>query len=182
MKFYDEIVDLSKSIYEKMNYEQFYEIENANTLILLFSEFENYLFKCFKFIILKNPSIVGKQTITIKELIEKQGDISLIIEEIAEESALKKFNLDILLDDIIEKKIHNKFYKGYEEVFHYAEKILGVKYNISKDLIKLLNFFKQVRNIYAHGDGTITRIFMSKIKNYISKSTMENYKLGNKCH
>ncbi len=124
VKFYDEIIDLTKSVYEKMNYKQFYEIENANTLILLFSEFENYLYKCFKFIILKNPSIIDKQTITIKELIEKQGDISLIIEEIAEENALKKFNLDILLDDIIEKKIHNKFYKGYEEIFRYAEKVL----------------------------------------------------------
>ena len=140
VKFYDEIIDLTKSVYEKMNYEQFYEIENSNTLILLFSEFENYLFKCFKFIILKNPSIIDKQTITIKELIEKQGDISLIIEEIAEENALKKFNLDILLDDIIEKKIHYKFYKGYEEIFRYAEKVLEVKHNISKDLIKLLKY------------------------------------------
>lgn len=180
MKFHDEIVDFTKKIYEKMNYKQFYEIENANTLILLFSEFENYLFKCFKYILLNNPSIMDNQTITIKELIEKQGDLSLIIEEIAEENAIRKFNLDILLDDIIEKKIHNKFYKDYEEVFHYAEKILGIKHNISKDLIKQLNFFKQIRNIYAHGDGTITRIFINKINNFKSKDEMDKYHLGNK--
>ncbi len=180
MKLHDELVDITTEIYNKLDYKQFFEIENANTLILLFSEFENYFFKCFKYILLKRPSILADQTITIKELIERQGDINLILEEIAEENALRKFNIDILLDDIIEKKIHDKFYKNYKEVFSYAKNKLSIKHNISEDLIKLLNFFKQMRNIYAHGDGTITRIFKSKIKLFISKENMNNFQLGNK--
>ncbi len=180
MKLHDEIVDITTEIYDKLNYKQFYEIENANTLILLFSEFENYFFKCFKYILLKRPSILDNQTITIKELIEKKGDLNLIVEEIAEENALRKFYLDMLLDDIIEKKIHNKFYKDYDKVFKYAKNILSIKHNISEDLIKWLNFFKQIRNIYAHGDGTITRIFRNKIKKFISKVNRTNFQLGNK--
>ncbi len=180
MKFQDEIVDFTKEIYEKLNYDQFCEIENANTLILLFSEFENYFFKCFKYILLKRPSILDDQTITIKELIERQGDVNLIVEEIAEENALRKFNLNILLDDIIEKKIHKKFYQDYNKVFKYAKKKLSIKHNISEDLIRWLNFYKQIRNIYAHGDGTITRIFRSKIKKIISNINMNNFQLGNK--
>ena len=178
--FHDEIVDFTKEIYDKLNYEQYCEIENVNTLILLFSEFDNYFFKCFKYILTKRPSILNDQKITIKELIEKQGDINLIIEDIAEKNALRKFNLDILLDDIIEKKIHNKFYKVYDEVFKYAKNTLTINHNLSDDLIKSLDFYKQIRNIYAHGDGTITRIFRNKIKKISSNINLNNFQLGNK--
>jgi len=109
----------------------------------------------------------------LNDLINKNDDLSDILEPFYENEKSKRirdevwnslpFVLKAILDLTTPKSIS-----------------IGQWVFILKDLIKLLNFFKQVRNIYAHGDGTITRIFMNKIKNYIPKNKMENYKLGNK--
>ncbi len=172
--FFDFITNLT----ENLTLNKFFELENRFTLIYLFTELDNYLFKCFKYTLIKRPDILNNTKVSLKELKEANGNIKKIINFKAEIEAMSKFDLDLFIDEIIEKKIHNKFYKDFTEVFHYAEKILGIKFSIPKDAIKLLNFFKQVRNLYTHGDGTINQIFLKRI-NQVNKKE-QKYKLGEK--
>lgn len=148
------------NFFRNFTFENFIEFECINYLLFLFIEMESYLFKCFKFLLLKNPTILNNATITLKKIIKKKG------------------NIEFIFDEIAEKKIHNKFYKSYTEIFNYAKKILGIKHNIPDRAIDLLNYFKQIRNLFAHSDGTISQIFLSRIKHLGFKYKI--YKLGEK--
>ena len=174
----DVFFDLVNSFTDNFNFENFTEFENRYALIYYFTELDSYLFRCFKFILVKKPDILNNTKVSLKELRDVNGDIKKVIEEKAEEKAMSKFDLDLFIDEIIEKKIHNKFYRDYTEVFHFAEKILGVKHSMPKDLIDLLNFFKQIRNLYTHGDGTINQIFLKRIERLAKKKDV--YRIGEK--
>jgi len=160
----DVFFDIINSFIDNFNFENFIEFENRYTLIYYFIELDIYLFRCFKFILIKRPDILNDTKVSLKELRDVNGDIKRIIEDKAEEKAMSKFDLNLFIDVIIEKKIHNKFYKDYTEIFHFAETVLGINHSIHKDHIDLLNFFKQIRNLYTHGDGSINQIFLKKIE------------------
>lgn len=168
----DIFFDVVSDFVDNFNFENFIEFQNRYALIYYFTELDNYLFRCFKFALTKTPDIIDKTKVSLKELREVNGDIKKIFQDKAEEKAMSKFDLNLLIDEIIEKKIHNKFYKDYTEVFHYAKKVLGIKHLIHKDLIDLLNFFKQIRNLYIHGDGTINQIFLKRIEPLMRKKDM----------
>ncbi len=174
----DIVFDLITNFINKLTLNKFNELENRFTLIYFFTELDNYLFKCFKYTLIKRPDILNDTKVSLKELKEANGNIKQIVNIKAEIEAMSKFDLDLFIDEIIEKKIHNKFYKDYTEVFHYAEKVLGIKLLIPKGAINLLNFFKQIRNLYIHGDGTINQIFLKRI-NQVNKKE-KKYKLGEK--
>lgn len=44
--------------------------------------------------------------------------------------------------------------------------------------MRMLDFFKQIRNLYSHGDGKVNRIFINKIRKIPFET--EGYKLGKK--
>jgi len=174
----DIFFDLVNNFIDNFNFENFIEFENRYALIYYFTELDIYLFRCFKYVLTKTPDIINNSKVSLKELREVNGNIKKVIEDKAEEKAMSKFDLNLFIDEVIEKKIHNKFYKDYTEVFHFAEKVLGIKHSIHKDLIDLLNFFKQIRNLYTHGDGSINQIFLKRIEPLIRKKDM--YRIGEK--
>ncbi len=174
----DTFFEIVSNFIDNFNFENFIEFENRNALIYYFSELDIYLFKCFKFLLNKNPDILNDTTVSLKELRNVSGNINRVIDDKAEEKAMSKFDLNLFIDEVIEKKIHNKFYRDYTEIFHFAERILGVKHSIHEDLINLLNFFKQIRNLYTHGDGTINQIFLKRIEPLGIKK--EKYRKGEK--
>lgn len=174
----DVFFDLINNFIDNFNFENFIELENRNALIYYFTELDIYLFRCFKFILTKKPDILNNTKVSLKELREVNGNIKKIMESKAEVKAMSKFDLNLFIDEVIEKKIHNKFYKDYTEVFHFAEKVLGIKHSIHEDFIDLLNFFKQIRNLYTHGDGIINQIFLKRIEPLIRKKDM--YRTGEK--
>ena len=174
----DTFFEIVSNFIDNFNFENFIEFENRYALIYYFSELDIYLFRCFKFLLNKNPDILNDTTVSLKELRSVSGNINRVIEDKAEEKAMSKFDLNLFIDEVIEKKIHNKFYEDYTEIFHFAEKILGLKHSIKEDFINLLNFFKQIRNLYTHGDGTINQIFLKRTEHLGIKK--EKYRKGEK--
>lgn len=172
----DIFFDLINKFINKFTLENFIEYENRYTLLYLFTEFENYFFKCFKYILTQRPEIINETKVSIKELKEANGNIVKIIQSKAELEAYSKFDHELFIENLIEKKIHNKFYNTYTEIFNYADKVLGIKHSIPKTLIDVLDFFKQIRNLYTHGDGIINQIFLKRIK----QKKPETYKIGDK--
>ena len=73
---------------------------------------------------------------------------------------------------------NDKLYENYEEVFTYAQKVLGIKHGIESESLKLFNLFKQFRNLYSHGDGIISYIFLNKVEKIGYKT--KYFKLGEK--
>lgn len=139
--------DFSKDI----TYENLIKFEDRSYLLFLYSEMEHYLFKCLKFIILKNPKIMNKKSVTIETLLTRRNNIELILEEKAE------------------KIIHDLFYKNFDDFFDFCHKFLGIKHKIKKQDIETLNELKLLRNAYIHGDGTVSLIYLSKKPDSSSK-------------
>ena len=145
-----------KAIYDSMegiNYENLLKFENRYFLLLIYSEMEQYLFKSFKYVLMKYPTILKEKSILLDKLLDNNQTINSIIEE------------------KIEKELHDLFYNNFFEVFRYASTVLKINHQIGKDDIKKLNEFKQVRNLYTHGDGKINTLFLSKVRD-------SNFKLG----
>ena len=142
----------------EINYEKVKDIENRSYILLLFSEFENYIFKCFKSIYFSKPDLLKEKSIPLSLLLEKKNaDL---------ENVNGKLLFVEILNNAVESQIRDYFYKSYEDIFKIANKKLGIKYNISKDSIDKLSGYKLIRNLYAHGDGTINQIFYEQIKRY----------------
>ncbi len=129
--------------------DDFLSFQGKLFIIFLYSEFEQYLFRCIKFILLNQPEILAKE---FPEIEDKP-------EYFQEERA--------------EKLIHKLSYKKYSEIFNYTKQILKIDHNLNKDDFEKLHEFKQIRNLFAHGDGTITKIFLKRVKE-------SNFKLGDK--
>lgn len=120
---------------------------NRFHLLFLYSEFEQYLFSGIKSLILKYPDSLKEKTITIKQIIEKNKDFDLILQEKAEA--------------VTEQLLRNDFVKFFELI---SEKPYGFKVELDQSVINELDEFKQLRNAYIHGDGTVSSIYLSKIK------------------
>lgn len=124
-------------------------------LFSLFNELEKYLTNCFKFIISTNPSIIQDQMIQFRKIQEHQGNIKTIRSE------------------LIDKRIHDSFYKNFWKILDFSKKILNINHNFSRNdrLIRNLDYFKQIRNIFIHSDGKVNYLFLSRVKK-------ENLKIG----
>ncbi len=125
----------------------FKEFQNQHYILFVYSQMEQYFFKCFKSVLMIEPDILKENTLTIQKILENNKDFDLILDEKAEEIALKQFRTNF--SDIFEKFVREK---------------LGLRHGITEDEIMALNDFKQLRNLFAHGDGTITRSFLKKVQ------------------
>lgn len=174
----DTFYEFAKNTLDKFNLDTFFEFEKRNALIYYFTMLDNYLFRCFRFILTKRSDIINKEKVSIEQLKEANGNINRIIQDKAEEKAMSKFDLDLFIDEIIEKKINHKFYKNYAEIFYYAKNKLGINHSLQKKFINSLIFFKQIRNLYVHGDGTINQIFLKRIEPQFKQQG--KYRIGEK--
>jgi len=155
----DHLKDIVDHHFKNLNFENLLEFENVNFLNYIFTEFENYLFKSFKFVLMKRPEIINKKSIKLSEL-------KMIHENL---------NIELINEIIVENTLHDLFYKNYEEVFKKANDPIGLDIKIEEKDISILNGFKQIRNLYIHGDGNINLLFMKKIQRY--KITFEDLTL-----
>ncbi|MFX0066960.1 MAG: hypothetical protein ACFFC7_32915 [Candidatus Hermodarchaeota archaeon] len=117
-----------------------------NRLISLFSEMELYLYRCFRYILLKYPEKMGEKTVKFKQL-------------------LFDSNLETLKEEIIEKELYNLFYENFKEIFDYAKKKLDIIHNLGNEVLARLQEFKLIRNAFVHGEGTVNYLFYSKTRN-----------------
>ena len=163
--------------FKNFNISKFKELENISLLFFMFSEFENYIFKCFKYIIIRRPEILFEKLISIENIINKIKDLKLGSKDEIENEEYKNLLLNSIIEDFTERIIHDKLYENYEKVFTYAQRVLGIKHNIESRELDLLNLFKQFRNLYSHGDGIISYIFLNKVQK-IGKT--KDFKLGEK--
>ena len=143
LKFISEVLSLNS--HEKLG-----DYIRKNKLITVFSEFEFYLSECFRFILMKYPTILSNKTIEVKRFFKSDSSVNIIIAE------------------IIDREIHDIFYNDYVVIFDKATK-MSIKHNISSDELNKLHKFKQLRNIYIHGNGIVTHNYQYKIQNFDSE-------------
>lgn len=155
------------NLVKDVNFERMREFLYRSTMIYIFTEFENYLFKCIKFILLKYPEILDEKSIKLKEIriIQNGGNLGLVKEIIAENT------------------IHDLFYKNYYEIFNYLKKPLGLELDFSQDIINKLNGYKAIRNLLTHGDGIINLLFQNRMIKWnlsLEDLNLNSLKLGEK--
>lgn len=177
-KIKGEIKDRTDYHFKNFNINKFREFENITLLFFMFSEFENYLFKCFKYSIIRRPKLLFEKQISIENIINKIKDLKFNSKDEIENEEYKTLLLNSIIEDFTERIIHDKLYENYEEVFTYAQKVLGIKHGIESRTLELLNLFKQFRNLYSHGDGIISYIFLNKVEKMGHKT--KYFKLGEK--
>jgi len=141
--------DIFNYCFENLTYEAILNFEIHTFLSTLFTEFENYLFQIFKFLILKKPKILDNKKVSMEEL-----------------SLLSDLNKELINEMVAEKTLHDLFYYGYESTINYIKKNFNLNLNIPEKDLYLLMIYKQIRNIYAHRDGTANLLFLKKIKRY----------------
>ena len=69
------------------------------------------------------------------------------------------------MDKTLAVKVERKFsHPIYKKIFEFVDEKLGIKHGYSESEVEEFNKFKALRNIYAHGDGTVTWVYLEKIK------------------
>lgn len=69
------IGELIKEVFKYLNYENVLEFERIHYFTEIFTDFENYLFNCFRYALLKHPEIIENRTISLQEL-KKLGGLN----------------------------------------------------------------------------------------------------------
>lgn len=128
-----------------LNFDNFLIFEIKNYFILLFVEFEKYLYKCFKHALLVHPEIIQQRSLSLKDY-------------------MKYENINMIHEVIIDKYIYEISYKGFSKLFEKAEKPIGIKHGIDNYLIKRLSGFREIRHLHIHRDGIVDLNFIEKIE------------------
>ena len=132
-----------------LNYEIFLKFMNEADLFFVYTELERYLFKSLKYILLKHPNKLKDKMIPLEWILPND------------------FSKEIIIEKKAEKIIHDLFFKEFGKIFEDIRKFFGIKHCISENEIDTLNEFRQLRNIYIHGDGRVNSTYLSKVKNSI---------------
>ena len=166
-RFEKPMLDLFASNYKNLSYEIALEFEKIHYFLYLFTEFENYLFQIFKYIIKSHPAIIYDKGIQVGDLEQFANNLSI----------------DIVYDIVAEKVIHDELYKKYSKIFKFAKKKLGLNIEFRNEDLSKLEFYKQIRNLYAHGDGTINMIANRRFNSLGSKPedlNIKSFSIGEK--
>jgi len=137
--------ELFYQIAKVLTYDNLIDFENKILLLFTYSEMEQYIFKSYKYLMLKKPEMLKDKTITIGKLLEKKIDFNALIEE----------KVEFILNGL--------FFEDFAKIFKFAEKPLGINHNISKEDCNELNEIRQIRNLFIHSDGIVNSIFLSKV-------------------
>ncbi len=135
--------------------ERFKSSLESHYLLYLFSQLQLFLFKTINYLLLKRPINISEKIISIKTVLDNNKD------------------WDVILEKKIENVILNLFFSGWKEIFDYIFSPLGLHHDITNQEIADLEEFSLLRNLYAHGDGTVTHI-------YLQKSRGKDIKYGDK--
>ena len=91
------------------------------------------------------------------------------------ESIIKnRNNIDNLIQGKIEKVVEQILRLSFTQMFEKINKKFGIDPNITENEFKDLTKLRQLRNLYAHGDGTITQAYLDKVPD--SKLKLGNVK------
>jgi len=147
--FDDNGLDDLKKEYEMMKHftkDNLIDFQNRFFLIFIYSEMEQYFFRTLKFTILKHPKIIKEKQIKI-------------------DSLLKKRNIDLIIEEKAEDTIKDLLFKDFSTFFEIlSKKPYGFNIQLDDNEINDLDKFNQLRNAYIHGDGLVSLIYLSKIK------------------
>jgi hypothetical protein len=121
---------------------------------------EHYFVDYFKFLLLKNPVHLHEKMISVQDLYDLNFDGENVIEE------------------LIEKELHDKFYLPYSKIFIYASNKLGIKHKISKNRIIELEEVKLLRNQFVHADGKVNRVYLRKARKPEALGVQGDLKIG----
>ncbi|OLS29417.1 MAG: hypothetical protein HeimC2_00470 [Candidatus Heimdallarchaeota archaeon LC_2] len=124
---------------------------NKSSFLLIFVEFEQYIFQILKYYMIKNIELLDNLVVPLSNL--RSGDVNRVIEQ------------------RIEKKIHDEFYGTYDELFKFMTSI-KLTVTINDYFLNMLYFYKEVRNILIHNNGQVNAIFLSRVSNE------DNYSIG----
>jgi hypothetical protein len=136
--------------FKNLNFNNLIEFEDINFYSFILNQFDNYLFRLFKFVLLKRPNIIKKKSIEVNQL-------NMIHDNL---------NIDLINELVIENTLHDLFYNNYEEIFKYANDPLGLEVKIESKDISILNGFKQIKNLFSHGDGTVNSLMVKKFQTF----------------
>lgn len=141
--------DLIEKIFPKAdinNYNRFLNYQCRNAIQFIHTELENYLFKCFRDIIIEYPKHIENKQVKIKTLI--------------------KFGLNSkkVIEYKVEKYLNELLNKSYYEIFDISKNKFGIKFIIDDSDLEVLFKFRQIRNLYAHKNGIADKIFLDKLK------------------
>ncbi len=114
--------------------------------VVLLIHLKFFLFECFKEFFLLYPNKLEEKEIKIKDLL--------------------KYNLNVkeVLEIKIEKEVENILRKSLEDIFNFAQKNYGIDHRIDETKIAVLNKYRKIRNLYAHGNGFVNKIFLQQTK------------------
>ena len=77
-----------------------------------------------------------------------------------------QLNLNTIIQAKIDKIIEQKLRENYSIFFRKSiHEQLGLKHSLTENEINSLIEFKLLRDLYAHGDGTVTQIYLDKVPN-----------------
>lgn len=154
-RYYHQLKEDLKTFGEGTSNQVFINYICRNAIHFTFTGIENYLFKCFYEFYLKYPEKIQNKEIKLKELIDQDFDGQRVLDMVAYDQA---------------EKIHKTPIK---DILYEAKVSHGIDHHIKSQEIDRLEALKQIRNIFTHGDGTITR-------RYLKKVNPSGYKLGEK--
>lgn len=146
---------------EPLDYSKFIEYQARNIIQFLYTEMEHYFFKCFKEIYLNNSEKIGEKKVSISNIIDFN------------------YNGKKLLEAVVERNVEDIIHGSFRKIFKEANQTFGISYQIEKGEMDKLFQFKLVRNLFAHGDGTISQHYLDNIRN-IRNIVKSECKLGEK--
>lgn len=155
LKIKSSIEHFEDLLYDYEYFDKFQEIQLSIALRFIYSEFEHYLFKCIKYILMKYPSRMSEKEIKIGMILNYNYDINTVIEAKAE------------------MVVENLLRKNFNDIFNKISDFYGIKHNITEQEIYDISELRQIRNLFTHGDGTVTHIYLNRVKD-------TPYKLGEK--
>jgi len=144
----DEYRDVIEKLFPNIdlhNYSRFLKYQCQNSIIFFYTGLENYLYKCFREILISYPRFLENKEVKIKELLDCDLDVKEIIELKAERE--------------VEQILKNPFY----EIFKIAKIKYGINHYIEEADIEIINKYRHIRNIFAHRRGIVDKMFLKKL-------------------
>ncbi len=133
--------------------DKFLEFQLRNLVQFYYTEFENYIYKCIREILISSPGKMSKKQISIGTFIKYNYDAKQVIELKAER----------VVEDLL-KESFNLIFKKIDDEYN-------IKHKVTNEELKKLNKFYQIRNIFTHRSGIID-------KRFIDNFGEENYTEG----
>lgn len=122
--------------------DKFLEFQLRNLVQFYYTEFENYVYKCIREILVSSPGKMSNRQISIGTIIKYNYEAKRILE----------FKAEKVVEELL-KEPFNSIFKKIDEDY-------DIKHNTTKEEVQELNKFYQIRNLFAHRSGIIDKRFL----------------------